>query len=191
MPAVWGVIVRGVFSPLLRTIHCEWGYWAFCRVISTSLAVVLTYPPLPHPPFLRFEPPPPPTPLLAIFVEERSGSESQGSERYASLQIVISLSTDFTMCQTCLFQDSAFGLENIFIECANVECRSENGFGLFTQCHQGSWVSGSSRKGVGLWTIIWAVATPVPDSLSHPIPTIQLLSYYHYPYRISLVKVGH
>ena len=26
------------------------------------------------------------------------------------------------------------------------------------------------RKGAGLWTIFWAVATPVPDSLSHPIP---------------------
>ena len=26
------------------------------------------------------------------------------------------------------------------------------------------------RKEAGLWTIFWAVATPVPDSLSHPIP---------------------
>ena len=28
------------------------------------------------------------------------------------------------------------------------------------------------RKGVGLWTNFWAVVTPVPDSLSHPIPSI-------------------
>ena len=32
------------------------------------------------------------------------------------------------------------------------------------------------RKGVGLWTNFWAVVTPVPDSLSHPIPIGDLVT---------------
>ena len=34
------------------------------------------------------------------------------------------------------------------------------------------------RKGVGLWTIFWAESNPVPDSLSHPIPSQPLDSYH-------------
>ena len=46
------------------------------------------------------------------------------------------------------------------------------------------------RKGVGLWTNFWAVVTPVPDSLSHPIPSgalcLNCFQYFHFSFLLPL-----